>query len=136
MLIHLVLQLFKLLISVNLAVCTLAYAHEHSIIHDPPARFRVSHCVPVPRAYARTPLARCVYARKRSARGAARRSESGLGKIGPGDSGIVTPMRDRGRSGRGARGADFVRRRGARALVSVPQRPCQPWLGRALTHDP
>ena len=59
LLIHLVLQL--LFISVNLTICTLAYAHEHIIIHDPAARRRV-HRVPARRAYAR----------KCSSRGAAR----------------------------------------------------------------
>ena len=51
LLIHLVLQLW--LISVNLTVCPLAFAHEHSIIHNAPARRRVPHCVPARRAYAR-----------------------------------------------------------------------------------
>ena len=51
---------------------------------------------------------------------------SGLSKIGQtGDLGIVTPRRGRGR---GARGTGFVWGRGA--LVSPPQRPCQPWAGR------
>ena len=64
LLIHLVLQLW--LISVNLTVCTLAYAHKHSIIHDPAARHHLPHCVPALRAYARS---RCAaYARKRPAR--------------------------------------------------------------------
>ena len=62
LLIHLVLQL--LFISVNLTICTLAYPHEHIIIHDPAARRRV-HRVPARRR-------RRAYARKCSARGAAR----------------------------------------------------------------
>ena len=49
LLIHVVLQL--LLISVNLPVCTLAYAHEHSIIHDPAARCRVQHWLPAQREH-------------------------------------------------------------------------------------
>ena len=93
-------------------------------------------------------LALRAYARKRSARGAARGDAilhargarrqneilelaspvlgSGLSKIGQaGDSGIVTPRRDWGCSG--ARGSDLSG--GARhwSLVSAPQRPCQPW---------
>ena len=92
--------------------------------------------------------ARRAYARKRSARGAARRDAilhargarrrneilehaspvlgSGLGKIvQAGDPGTVTPRRGAWRSG--ARGADFVRGRGARGAGQRPQRPCQPW---------
>ena len=65
LLIHLVLQLW--LISINLTICALAYAHERSIIHDPAARRRVPHCVPARRVYA------LANARKRSARGATRR---------------------------------------------------------------
>ena len=113
---HLVLQLWW--ISVNLTVRTLGYADEHSIVHDPAARraCRARVCA----------LARHTYARKRRARGAARRDAilhargarrwneilehaspvlgSGLSKIGrTGDSGIVTPKLDRG--GSEARGA-------------------------------
>ena len=97
-------------------------------------------------------LALRAYARTRSARGAARRDailhargalrqneilelsspflrvslRVSLSKIGlAGDSGIVTPRRDRGRSG--ARGADLSKGAGRWSLVSAPQRPCQPW---------
>ena len=88
--------------------------------------------------------ARRAYARKRSARGAARRDAilhargarrrneilehaspvlgSGLGKIvQAGDPGTVTPRRGAWRSG--ARGADFVRGRGARGAGQRPPAP-------------
>ena len=73
LLIHLVLQLW--LISVNLPLCTLAYAHKHSIIHDPAARRRVQHWLPALREhYVRSHGARMrASGAKRSARGAARR---------------------------------------------------------------
>ena len=92
----------------------MGYAHEHSNVHDPAARRLVQHCLPA----LRSAQARRAYARKRSARrhvmlharGALRLNEilehaspvlgSGLSKIGrAGDSGIVTPSQDRGRSG-------------------------------------
>ena len=65
--IDLVLQLW--LISVNLTVCTLGYAHEHSIVHDPAARRLVPHCLQARRAYARS---RGAHMRPNAARAAPR----------------------------------------------------------------
>ena len=73
LLIHLALQLW--LISVNLTVCILVYAHEHSIIHNPAARRRVAHCVPA-RVCA---LARCASA----ILGARRRNENRNARLRP-----------------------------------------------------
>ena len=158
LLIHLVLQLW--LISVYLMVCTLAYALEHSIIHDPAARRRVPHCVPPRRAYSRSRGAHMRQAQRARRRAQGRdttrawraaRNEilehaspvlgSGLGKIGlAGDPGIVTPRRGRGCSG--ARGADFVWGRGALILSGGAGRgalvsgagPC-PFPAPALTTE-
>ena len=108
LLIHLVLHLW--LISINLTLCTLVYAHKHSIIHDHAERCSILHCVPALCAYASKG---CLYMHARAAcrdsdttlhtRGAWGWNNmildhaspvlgSGLGKIGQaGDPWIVTP---------------------------------------------
>ena len=137
LLIHLVLLL--LLISVNLTVCTLAYAHEHSIIHDPAARRRVSHCVPAPRAYARSIRARRIAQARDTAREILEHASavlgSGLGKIGPGGSGIVTPWGDaRGRVPAAGCGALISSWGAGRGAQGAGQRPPAP-LPTLLTED-
>ena len=129
-------------------MCALAYAYEHSIIHDPAACRHMQHCMLVRCLYMCLPGAHmCASAARaeqltryctRVARGALQELDSWacqpsrLGKIGqwPGDRDSQARQAALGALGAGAH---FVREPWRCALVSAPQRPCQPcWSGRRM----
>ena len=137
LLIHLVLQLW--LISVNLTICTLAYANEHSIIHNPEVRRRVPHCVPVKRAYARSTARICAkhHAQRRDTvrvwRAAPERDSRACQPsplIRPGQNrsdGSPSQARPGAVWGAGRWALILSWGAGRWVLVRAPQRPCQPW---------